>query len=283
MIRLKFTDAKSYLNYINSNYEEIEKFLSGFTINTSYLFRNREVFEQVAHIIYQSMKTINKSVWKSHLEKKIFNNFSLEPQNVQSNKSFLQYLPELSIYKKFMNPTNSTLYFWSCACAAGEEPYSLAIMLDNFSQNTLNFPNYKIVASDIDKDTLELALRGIYNEESMKEVPNTYQTKYFKTLEHRFGLKYLIDEKIKNSVEFIREDITKGHQKSYKYDIIFCRYFLIYTDKELRDKFINILEDKLAYGGLLVLGKTETLFNTRKSLKLIDTKNHIYLKRKIYN
>ena len=53
MIRLDLTDAKSYLNYILTNPSEIEKFKSGFTINTSFLFRNREVYETIAYYIYE--------------------------------------------------------------------------------------------------------------------------------------------------------------------------------------------------------------------------------------
>ncbi|MHA2324495.1 MAG: CheR family methyltransferase, partial [Promethearchaeota archaeon] len=61
-------------------------------------------------------------------------------------------------------------------------------------------------------------------------------------------------------------------------DIIFCRYLLIYFNRVNRHKFLSILENRLAENGILVLGKTETLFDSWGSLKLIDTRNRIYIK-----
>ncbi|MHA1527227.1 MAG: CheR family methyltransferase, partial [Promethearchaeota archaeon] len=93
-----------------------------------------------------------------------------------------------------------------------------------------------------------------------------------------FGYKYTINNDIKNNVEFINEDATLKHKKKLKYDIVFCRYLLIYFNRENRDKFLRTLENQLTQGGLLFLGKTETIFNSQTNFKLVDTKNHIYLK-----
>lgn len=80
------------------------------------------------------------------------------------------------------------------------------------------------------------------------------------------------------------EDVTKGHQMAYKYDILFCRYLLIYFNRENRHKFLKILENQLNENGILILGKTETFFKSWGSLQLIDTNNRIYIKShsKIY-
>ena len=96
--------------------------------------------------------------------------------------------------------------------------------------------------------------------------------------ESHFGFNYAINEEIKNKVEFIIEDLTRGHSKPWKYDIILCRYLLIYFNRINRDRFLKIIEDRLNIGGLLILGKTETLFNSHPVLRLVDEKNHIYIK-----
>ena len=76
-----------------------------------------------------------------------------------------------------------------------------------------------------------------------------------------------------------RQDVTKGHAKpNEKYDIIFCRYLFIYFNKENRHKFLKILDRHLAENGLLILGKTETLFGSFGTLTQIDSRNHIYIK-----
>ena len=277
MIRLKITNATSYLNYILKNPDEIDKFKSIFTINISYFFRNRELFEMLARIIYESLKASNKIFQREKINNKIA---LLDSNLIENGRNDRIKLPEivrqLSLFKKLQ--TNLNLNIWSCACASGEEPYSLAIMLNEFKENILNFPSYRIIASDIDNNSLENAYKGIYSEEVMNEVPKIYRLKYFKTFKGQFGQKYSVCDKIKKQVTFFHEDVTKPHKKSYIYDIILCRYFLIYTEKDARDQILETLEEHLAKGGLLVLGKTETLFDSSKNLKLIDNRNHIYLK-----
>ena len=108
--------------------------------------------------------------------------------------------------------------------------------------------------------------------------PAFLKSSYFKKVQDHFGTKYYLSDEIKEKVEFIREDITKGHQKNQKYDIIFCRYFLIYTDKNLRIKILQLLDEQLVEGGLLILGKTETLMKLNTNFKIIDGKNQIYIK-----
>ena len=72
--------------------------------------------------------------------------------------------------------------------------------------------------------------------------------------------------------------MIEGHQRPYKYDIIFCRYLLIYFNRENRHKFLRIIENRLAENGILILEKMETLFEKWGSLQLIDSRNRIYIK-----
>ena len=53
---------------------------------------------------------------------------------------------------------------------------------------------------------------------------------------------------------------------------------LIYFNKENREGFLKMLDRRLELGGLLILGKTETLFNAYNNFELVDARNHIYLK-----
>jgi chemotaxis methyl-accepting protein methylase len=64
----------------------------------------------------------------------------------------------------------------------------------------------------------------------------------------------------------------------YKYDIIFCRYLLIYFNRENRHKFLKIFENRLNENGILILGKIETLFDLWGSLQPINTNNRIPIK-----
>ncbi len=279
MIRLNLYDAKGYLDYIIAHPEEIPKFLSGFTINTSYFFRNIEVFEKIGHIIKEGS---SGKISKVGTNEGVYNNahFLNKQITYHEREKTPVYLNKMSIINKIKNRSinDSTIYIWSCACASGEEPYSLSMFFESIKSNFVKFPSFKIIASDIDEKALENARIGMYLDESLKEVPPYFRSNNFKKVNHRLGDRYLLDEDVKKRVEFLKEDVTKGHNKKYKYDIIFCRYFLIYTDKTTRGEILNILHNQLAEGGLLVLGKTETLFNSYERLKLVDSKNHIYIK-----
>ncbi|MFX1388432.1 MAG: CheR family methyltransferase [Promethearchaeota archaeon] len=179
---------------------------------------------------------------------------------------------------KQSNFQDKFINIWSCPCATGEEPYSLAMILDNLESQVSRFPQYKIIASDISEEAIEKAKIGIYTNDSMKEISDYFENKYFTKQKTHFGHNNLIQDRIKNKIEFLVEDITKGHNLPNKYDIIFCRYLLIYFNRENRHKFLKIIENKLVENGILILGKTETLFDSWGSLQLIDSRNRIYIK-----
>ncbi len=208
-------------------------------------------------------------------QNKISEDSLLHPQEIDIN------LKETSLYKKFGSPKrpNNQILIWSCPCASGEEPYSIAMILNNLKNQIPNFPDYKIVASDIDENAIENAKLGVYNDYSMNEIPSYFNTLYFKKKKEFFREQSIISDSIKKEIEFIAEDVTKVHKKNWKYDVIFCRYLLIYISRELRDQFLNIIDNHLAENGLLILGKTETLFNSHLSFRLVDSKNHIYIKK----
>ena len=296
MIRVDCWNLKDYYIYISSNEGEIKKFVDGFTINFTFFFRDYDVFETLQDIFLDGLN-VNKGEIQSHIKpskvkldkfrsKKNYvrNQMKLEQMSSKPEASYIDifiFLERLSFYRKlkhYRSETN-TIKIWSCPCATGEEPYSLAMILDNLENQIPDFPNYEIIASDIANEAIQKAKVGVYSDDSMKEISDYYENKYFTQKKAHFGHFNSIDEDIKNRVEFIQEDVTKGHKKkNAKYDIVFCRYLLIYFNRENRDKFLRIIESHMAENGILVLGKTETLFKSFGSLKQIDSRNHIYIK-----
>ncbi|MBD3186530.1 hypothetical protein GF325_06865 [Candidatus Bathyarchaeota archaeon] len=144
---------------------------------------------------------------------------------------------------------------WSCPCATGEEPYSLAMFLQDMLDSDVDvaFNNFTIHASDISKKALTVARNGIYSRQSIKDLPPRFTASYLQ--EHEDG--YSVDGAIKDTVTFFEEDLLHGHQANDTYDLIFCRNFLIYLKQSARNQFIDMLQHHLKEGGLLVLGKTE--------------------------
>lgn len=292
MIRVKYDTLEAYYNYLLKNPSETSKFLDCFNINYSVFFRNWETFKQFENLVMSSLYLTKKDI-VSDLKpnpkrqyRKITKKIALNNQNRYSrlkksrSVSIDQFLYHTSLYRKIWKPSGfkRSINIWSCPCANGEEPYSIAMILDNLKSQIPGFPQFRIIASDIDSDAIRRAKIGIYNESSTKNVSTYYENKYFTRKEEYYGFTYSLNKEIKDYIEFIEEDVTKGHQTSLKYDIIFCRYLLIYIRRKLRKEFLNIIENRLNPGGLLILGKTESLLNSQFDLKLIDLSNRIYMK-----
>jgi len=199
-------------------------------------------------------------------------NYTYFFRNYNIYKNFENYI------KFYVNYNNKPLHIWSAPCATGDEPYSIAIVLDQLKKNNRNFPDFKIVASDIDPAALRAAKRAIYGEYSVHETPKIYLKTYFSKEDTELGPKYILTNNIKNKVEFIKEDIIKGHKKNVKYDVIFCRNFFIYINQLAREKLLRILESRLYDGGLLILGGSETLPLKNSNFKSINMRERFYIK-----
>jgi len=163
---------------------------------------------------------------------------------------------------------------WSCPCASGEEPYSLAILLEEKRAFKKDFPKYEIIGSDINPNAIEAAIKGIYGKHELNETPEVLRKKYFTTISDT-APKYKLAKKIRENVQFINEDITLGHQKSQKYDIILCRNFIIYINQIYRKELLKQLKRSLKDQGILVVGKTEKI-KSNNALELIDPLNKFY-------
>ena len=184
-------------------------------------------------------------------------------------------LPELLARKEALG--ERALNFWSTACARGEEPYSLAILLDRFlGQRQRDFVT-SIQATDISRWVLNEAKVGIYSVKDIANLPSDIVQDYFL---YR-GQDYEIRADIRNMVDFSYFDLTSTVQPFYgEMDCIFCCNVLIYLQKQLQERVLGLLYDSLAAPGYLVLGETETpTFKLGEKLECLDNKAKIYRKK----
>lgn len=169
---------------------------------------------------------------------------------------------------------NEKLRLWSCGCASGEEPYSLAIMFSEILKNPIN--KLKIIATDINSKALKNARKGIYTSDNLKNLDALLITKYFQKTNDG---NYQIIDKIKDIVSFNLADITT-FSISYL-DVIFCRNLLIYYGKDAQDlifkKFYNVLKPNK----YLVLGMDETLWGHKLQNSFLSPspRDRIYQKK----
>ncbi|MEG2928880.1 MAG: protein-glutamate O-methyltransferase CheR [Oscillospiraceae bacterium] len=144
---------------------------------------------------------------------------------------------------------------WSAGCSTGEEPYTLAILLHEYFGAKADKWDIRVLATDISPRVLNIAMLGEYPEESLKEVPETWKTRYF--VKSPGG--YTVAPKIKNSVIFKSFNLMDKITFKTKFDVIFCRNVMIYFDAPVKDALVERYYDATNPGGYLLIGHSETL------------------------
>ena len=164
------------------------------------------------------------------------------------------------------------LNFWSVGCASGEEPYSLALILKESFAGELERHNVSVLATDVDAEVLVKAREGMYGEERLAEIPPAVKKRWFKYA----GGKYHLAPEIRNMVDFRHGDLS-DHASSPAADLILCRNVLIYFERKEQEKIISGFADSLGCGGMLVLGKAETLVGeSRRRFQTVCPVERIY-------
>jgi chemotaxis protein methyltransferase CheR len=158
-------------------------------------------------------------------------------------------LPDLCRRARAAGRTELTL--WSAGCASGEEPYSLALMVDDLGATDLNI---RILATDISKPVLKTAQRGIFEATRVREIPPEVLENYF-YLEN--GNYQLID-RVREKVEFLRHNIMTADEYPAA-DLILCRNVMIYFTRLEQERILSRFAVALPEHGALVLGRSETL------------------------
>lgn len=153
----------------------------------------------------------------------------------------------------------SGLRIWSAGCAAGQEAYSLAILLHEAAIAREHPVPYRIVATDISTKELARAESGVY---SAADVANVR----LKQIEQAFrlcGNDYQVNQTIRDHIDFSVHDLLDPHVHSPPtgiygdYDLVICSNLLFYYRKEIRQGILEKLDHSLAAGGYLVTGEAE--------------------------
>lgn len=175
-----------------------------------------------------------------------------------------------------------SLRIWSAGCSSGEEPYSTAILINEFiKKNDIDF-EFNLFATDIDTNALSKAKKGIYGFEAVGSVKYGLLQKYFKKDD---GLFYLSDD-IKNMVSFSKYDVCdkKGFSPPQSifgdFDIVICRNLLIYYNHSSQEEICDKLLCSISNNGYLILGKVEHLSHNIASYFKIESEYlHLYKKK----
>lgn len=160
----------------------------------------------------------------------------------------------------FVNNNESRpLRVWSAACSSGEEPYTLAMVLQDAKEQYAGF-KYEILASDISTSVLQKASQAIYAADRALDIPMHYRKKYLLKSKDTSNPRIRIVPSLREAVSFFHMNLMESETPfDQLQDIIFCRNVLIYFDRETQLKVINHLLRKLKKGGVLFIGHSESL------------------------
>jgi len=196
------TGFQDFFQWLDTDQEALNKFLTYLTINTSGFFRDEHVYE-----------------------------------NLKKN-----VLPEL--LQKFKD-----INIWSAGCSNGEEPYTVAIILEELNAHN----RASILAGDFDQKALERAREGKYSWRQVEKVPTALLGKCF----NKEGDWYYIKDRYKNMVTYRQQDLLKPLHGLQTMHLILCRNVFIYFKTEIQEEVINRFVNLMPLGGYLVIGCAE--------------------------
>lgn len=162
----------------------------------------------------------------------------------------------------------------SVGCATGEEPYSIGILFLEYFQKIDAPCDIRVIGTDIDKKALFCALKGIYGEEKIDDVPKDILKRYFIVTKRG----YQIAPDLRSRVMFIKKDVL-SYKMYNRFDLILARNILIYFLRSYQETIVEGFYRQLTKSGFLVLGRAESLVGrTRQLFEPLSVADRIYRK-----
>lgn len=231
--------------------------------------------------LHKRLKTLELNSFKEYLDY-VFSKQGMEEEVIQmmdvvsTNKTdffrepshfeYMQHhlLPRIAETKKSI-----PIKIWSAACSSGEEPYTIAITMEEFKAQNRAL-EYNILGTDISTRVLDTAQKAVYPMSRVDMIPIQLKKKYFLKSKDLTNPRVKIAPSIRSKISFKRLNfMDNDYLVGDTFDIIFCRNVLIYFDKETQERVINKLCSKLAVKGTFFLGHSESLTGISAPLKQI--------------
>ncbi|CAN5416211.1 protein-glutamate O-methyltransferase [soil metagenome] len=220
-----------------------------------YLFEDDGMAAEVIHLI--DAVTTNKT------------EFFREPAHFQFMAK--QGLPALAAAGR------REIKIWSSACSTGAEPYTIAMMMDEFCEGRRGV-DYSILCTDICTEVLDQAIAGIFSEQMIEPVSMERRQRYVMRARDRSRGHVRITPHLRAKLSFARLNLMdEAYPVDTDLDIVFCRNILIYFDKATQAKVLGRLCDHLRPGGYLFLGHSESIVGI--DLPVTQIANTVFQKR----
>lgn len=174
-----------------------------------------------------------------------------------------------------VNPRGRRLTVWSAGCSTGEEAYTIAIQI--LETGLFNDWDVRVFGSDISRKVLTVARKAVYGRNSFRASEPRLQRRYFRELDG----KHQVRDEVRSLVSFGQINLIDESPAMLisEVDVVFCRNVLIYFDQASRRRVIDTLYRKLAKGGYLLLGHSESLLNLTTAFELVHLKNDMVYRK----
>lgn len=187
--------------------------------------------------------------------------FFREPEHFQ----FLKH----TVLPEFMKG-NRYFSIWSAGCSTGEEPYTMAMLLNEFKTLNLGF-DYTIHASDVSNAVVVKAGKGVYKRSLIKDIDTSLVRKYFSDYNDEKEDLVIVSKTLKDKINFSLINLVDNYRFAHNsLDVIFCRNTLIYFDDKSKREVVNKFIDKIKPGGYLFVGLSETVSQYSNRIKQVS-------------
>lgn len=238
------------------DYEYFKKAIFDLTKIDLNAYKEKQMKRRIDTLIAKhSIKGYDKYIDTIKKDKKLFEEFvgyiTINVSEFYRNPEQWVMLDK-EVFPELIKKNGKSLKIWSAACSTGDEPYSLVMALSRF----MPLNQIRILATDLDKQVIEKAKMGLYNEKSLAGVPKDLKEKYFE----KVGGSYRILDEVKKCVTFSQHNLLKDSYPT-DCDLIVCRNVLIYFTEEAKDEVFGKFYKVLKSGGVLFIGSTEQIMN----------------------
>lgn len=211
-----------------------------------FLFDHKGMREELVHLI--DVVTTNKT------------DFFREPGH-------FDYMTQKALPDLTLRNEGRPIFLWSAACSTGEEPYTMAVVLNEYAVTHPGF-RFRILATDISTTVLEKAQRAVYTQDVVRPVPPAMLRKYFMRGRDKSNPQVRVVPEVRSQIEFRRLNfMDTEYGVGDKADIIFCRNALIYFDRPTQQSILTKLCRYLQPQGYLFVGHAETLHELQLPLR----------------
>jgi len=262
LVRIRDEEFSSLTGYLQTNFgidlSKKRELVEG-RLNNYILHKGLTDYKSYLHLLY-SDKTGQEV---SNVINYLTTNYSYFMREWESMRFFRdEILPDLKAKNR-----DRDLRIWSAGCSTGEEPYTLAMLMDDFFDRERGLWDKKVLATDISQKVLSKAEQGCYDSAAMEEVPMDWKRKFFDVQpDHTYRVKPNLMKEVLFRRFNLAEEIFPFKKK---FHVIFCRNVMIYfnaqTKSALVDKFYNVTEP----GGYLIIGQSESIDKSRTTYRYI--------------